>query len=297
MIIDIHAHWWPSKDYMISEDGWKIFLQGLNMKFYKPAGVSLKNEELEDYFFDPEGEKLIAEMEKAGTDKTVILPLDWGCILGEPNLDIIEQNKAYAKLASKRPDKIIAFFSINPLAGKSPEHFKTAVDEWGMKGLKLYPPTGFYPYDDSCTPYYKICLEHDLPVIYHGSTSSMSKTEFSHPDHFSVLAANFPGLKIVLAHAGGNEWRDQAIKACLYHKNIYLDISGWQLSGPHISKNISLLYSNLGSFDKVMFGTDGPIFNGMMKTKAFIWAIRKSDVPEDELDKLFVKSAKGILCL
>jgi hypothetical protein len=51
-----------------------------------------------DGFWDPDGEKLIKEMDEAGIDKTVIFPQDYGLPLGEPNITIKEQNKAFAEI-------------------------------------------------------------------------------------------------------------------------------------------------------------------------------------------------------
>ena len=44
-----------------------------------------------------------------------------------------------------------------------------AVRDDGFKGLKMYPGCGFYPYDEMCLPFYKKCVEYDVPVLFHTS--------------------------------------------------------------------------------------------------------------------------------
>lgn len=299
MIIDFHAHWWPSNEYVLRKDVWKTIIHGINQGNYRPRGIHTDDADLEKQFFDPDGSALLKRMETAGVDKTVILPLDWENIYGRPEKDIMAQNRAYAALSQKYPDKIIVFFSIHPGRENAAQLFKAAVKHEGIKGLKLYPPTGFYPDDRVCTPLYKICLSYDLPVLFHGMASSMSKKQYCHPDGFTKLAVKFPGLKIIIAHAGGPEWAEQAIEACQQHKNIYLDISGLQSATNKDSfiTSIRYLFDSLGSFEKVLFGTDSPIFNGICETGEMVNRIHKSDVPQKELSNLLGNTGCRILKL
>ncbi len=299
MIIDFHAHWWPSSEYILSKDVWKKITHGVNQSYYKPLGINIEDFELEKQFFDPNGSVLLKRMKDAGVDKTVILPLDWENIYGEPAKNIMEQNKAYSELSKKHPDKIIAFFSIHPEKKNASQLFEAAVKYDGIKGLKLYPPTGFYPDDTICTPFYKTCLSHDLPVLFHGTTSSMLKKQYCHPEGFEKLAANFPELKIIIAHAGGLAWPKEAIQACQRNKNIYLDISGLQSAmnkGPFLKK-VKYLFNSLGSFEKVLFGTDSPIFNGICETCDMVKNLGETEVPKEELLNLLGDTGRLILKL
>lgn len=46
-------------------------------------------------------------MDEAGIDKTVIFNYDVGLLVGDDKLCIIEQNKQYAKLVERYPDRLI----------------------------------------------------------------------------------------------------------------------------------------------------------------------------------------------
>ncbi len=299
MIIDFHAHWWPSDMFVHAKPSWDIFIQGVNGTYYKPAKVDLTDNELKALYFDPEGAKLLKQMEEAGVDMTVLLPLDWGNVFGLPEMDIVKQNEVYAKLSKTHSDKIISFFTIDPIRENGSQYFQKAVKDWGMKGLKLYPPTGFFPFDDICMPFYKTCLNYGLPVVFHGTTSPISPIEYCHPDGFKKLADKLPELKIVIAHSGGLAWHVEALNACLEYDNIYLDISGLQsiLDLEMFKGRITNMFSTLKSFEKVLFGTDNPIFNGMCSVKNMVSHLQGLDLPEIEKKNLLGNTAKRIMNL
>jgi predicted TIM-barrel fold metal-dependent hydrolase len=166
-----------------------------------------------------------------------------------------------------------------------------------MKGLKLYPPTGFYPDAPCCSPLYEVCLDRGLPVVYHGTTSPLSDTPYCHPDGFRRLAERYPALKIVIAHAGGRDWFTAAAQACLDYEHIYLDISGFQsLLDPDLFKAaMETVYSTLMSFEKVLFGTDSPIFNRMCSIRDMVANLKALNIPEQEKANLFGNTGRKIL--
>ncbi len=95
MMIDVHYHllaeeWYPR--------GWwdttvKMYAEGL-----KAFGMAMSPEEIKSTLipplWDPEGEALLRDMEEAGVDKTVIVPIDYWLAFGETNGDIRRQLKA-----------------------------------------------------------------------------------------------------------------------------------------------------------------------------------------------------------
>jgi predicted TIM-barrel fold metal-dependent hydrolase len=115
MIIDIHTH--------IFGKGWlpRKFFYGvarfITHEFAK-QGIQESNEAVGDNIIetsdDPEAEGLLAEMDEAGIDKSIILPVDFGVALGDPEVSIEKVNKKYSELAQKYPDRLIAFAGVDP---------------------------------------------------------------------------------------------------------------------------------------------------------------------------------------
>ena len=115
MIIDFHYHvlaedWYP--------EGWWLAIAATYVHGLRSVGLQMNFEEVRENMipplWDPDGETLIAEMDEAGIDRTVILPMDFGLLFGEPKLSIEEQNRAFAYLQKRHPDRIVAFATVDP---------------------------------------------------------------------------------------------------------------------------------------------------------------------------------------
>ncbi len=89
MVIDVHYHllvedWLPEAWWKLLAEIYATALRGMGMET-TPEEVKRN---ILDTFWDPDGEKLLREMEEAGIDKTVLLPQDLGLALGEQPISI-----------------------------------------------------------------------------------------------------------------------------------------------------------------------------------------------------------------
>lgn len=274
MIIDIHYHVW--------DEGWrperfwdavtKLMIPGLARTGKEMSEGEFKRKVLPSYW-DPKGEKLIKAMEEEGIDKTVISVSDLGTAgMGEAKVPIREINKSYAEIANKYPDKVIAFFGIDPRREKSLRLFEVAVKEWGMKGLKFHPDTGFYPNEKVCYPFYQKALELRVPVLIHtGPMVPGFRNKYSQPIYLDDLLVDFPGLKIIAAHCGdcwSPEWAGIA-----FGNNLYGDLALWQLKAKYNYKafcqTLRTLMDTAGSH-KILYGTDGFAYSPLISNKEWI---------------------------
>jgi len=143
----------------------------------------------------------------------------------------VDQLKELADLRQKYP-VVIPFVHIDPRRQGYLDILKQCVEEWGFRGVKVYPPLGYFPYDERMYPVYAYCQTHGLPVITHCSpfnpvhfkgkkkelkkllelsrdkidTRGMSRkvmcSQFTHPLNWEHVMADFPELKISLGHFG-----------------------------------------------------------------------------------------------
>jgi predicted TIM-barrel fold metal-dependent hydrolase len=69
------------------------------------------------------------------------------------------------------------------------------------------------------------------------------------------VAADFPGLTVILAHPSV-PWADSSISMATHKANVYIDLSGWspKYFPPQLVRNANSLLQ-----DKVLFGTDFPL--------------------------------------
>src|SRR4030042_5044561 len=225
MIIDSHCHMcgrgWIHQDWLLG-----LFRAGAAL-MGKADGVYL---DARDFLVqampvieDTAGEKLVAGMDAAGIDKTVIFTLDFELATGDPGVAIEKQNRLVADAAKRFPDRLMPFFSIDPRRPNGLEMFRRAVEEWGMRGLKLHPASCYYPSDRVCYPYYETCLVDGLSAVLHtGGQPAPLKARFAQPIYVDDVAADFPDLPIILAHVGLSDW-EEALGVAVAKPNVTFD--------------------------------------------------------------------------
>ena len=297
MIVDIHAHLFGAP---------RKFFHGvaryITHEFAK-QGVYESPEEIGDSLMesgeDPEAEGLLAEMDGAGIDKSVLLPADFGLELGEAELSIEEINKRYAQLAQKHPDRLIAFVGVDPRRTNALDLFKKGVEEWGMRGLKLLPSSGFYPNQKEAYLLLEKACELKVPVIIHsGATMVHMRSKYSQALYFDDLAVDFPELPIIAAHGGGVLDHAQMLSIMHLKLNIMIDISGWQIIA---TKNFPRFCRTLREFmdftepERIFFGSDRPGLSAVMSSEDWVGLIK--NLPQKSVDGISFKEEEISLLL
>jgi predicted TIM-barrel fold metal-dependent hydrolase len=287
MIIDIHTH--------IFGKGWipREFFHGvarfMTHEFAK-QGVQESNESVGDTLIessdDPEAKSLLAEMDEAGIDKSVLLPVDFGVALGDPEVSIEEVNKKYAELAQKYPDRLIAFAGVDPRRKNALDIFRRCVEEWGVKGLKLHPCAGFYPNQREVYSLLEKACEWKIPVLIHSGIMMVPlRSKYSQSINFDDLGADFPDLPIIAAHSGGTFGYTQMISIMMIKLNIMADISAWQVTAAKNYLHFCKALRDLMDFaepERIFFGSDSPSFRSVMSNKDWIQLIK--DLPKKAAD-------------
>lgn len=69
------------------------------------------------------------------------------------------------------------------------------------------------------------------------------------------VAADFPHLKIILAHPSF-PWQDEALAVATHKPGVHIDLSGWS---PKYFPPQLVQYANTLLKDKVLFGSDFPV--------------------------------------
>ncbi|GHU62475.1 hypothetical protein AGMMS49983_03970 [Clostridia bacterium] len=290
-IIDAHAHWYRM-DMIWPPEMWDFIITS----FATLSGGKYNEEEIKDIYCDADGSRLIRTMEEAGIDKTVILPVDFGVLYDEPVIDFWEMNKRYSELAKKYPGRIFTYFGIDPRRENAAYTFERAISEFGnIKGLKIYPPTGFSPSEEICDPLYEVCEKYDLPVLSHGCESAYNEIQYGAPEFLRDMLKRHPKLRFVYAHLGWNEFFTESVDLLKDYENVYGDISGWQsFSDEQILEQLAVIEQNIGSLDKVMFGTDAPNFDVWTQAKPWVDRMKAIALPDDVKRKILWKTAEKV---
>jgi hypothetical protein len=297
MIIDIHCHlgqpeMFPKKYLEAFANHISKMLSGVSKKEVYDSEIMKKS-------FDGAPERLINEMDQAGIDKTVVFGVDWGLALGEPEVKINDYNKYIVKSCEKYPDRLIPFFTIDPRREKASQLLETAIKDWGMKGLKLHPSTGYDINGPKALEIFNKALELNIPIISHLGYLIGLKGRSAKPEFFDDISTDFPNLKISLAHLNYGSV-DDLLSLMFSKTNIYCDFCAhgqilMMNSPPDLYKQLRYFMNFEGVKDRVMFGSDWPMTSNIMSLKDWVSTIRnlRSEKVSALLDNLGYKKFKN----
>jgi predicted TIM-barrel fold metal-dependent hydrolase len=191
----------------------------------------------------------------------VLFTVDWESRSGIAPIP----NEEIADAARENADVLIPFASVDPARPDAVERVRRLIDEHGVKGFKFHPNLqAFFPDERSVYPLYEVIAEAGLPALFHTGHSGIGTglpgggrlhLKYSNPLPLDDVAADFPELRIVLAHPSF-PWQDEAISICLHKENVWIDLSGWS---PKYFPPQLVQYANTQLREKVLFGSDFPL--------------------------------------
>jgi uncharacterized protein len=202
----------------------------------------------------------------AGT-RFVVLTLDMDYMgAGQAERTFITQATEVANLKRMYPNELLPFICIDPRRGTGKENaafVKKWIEKHGYVGIKMYPPLGFFPFDERLMPVYEYACEKRIPVLTHcykdggifykgeikkewldplpGRVGPFKdekmlyfRNNFMQPANYAPVLEKFPDLKICFAHYGGHaemlsaktdNWYKQIKVLKNVFKNVYTDIA------------------------------------------------------------------------
>ena len=184
--------------------------------------------------------------------------------------DALERNK---KTHKQHPDKTIPFYFVNVNNDIEYElrQLKNDVKYWGIKGIKFQPMNQhILPNDPKLYPIYEYCEEAGLVVLWHAGVVNLPflyelnmpmKVKYTDPIHVDDVAFDFPEMKIVIAHLGGN-YMYTALVLASKHPNVYVDTSflGYfapRFFPPTTPAELITHAVNVAGENKVLYGGEG----------------------------------------
>ncbi len=280
MIIDSHAHLYGPR---VTPRAW--------LQAFADYGSAISTRssdyvgrKIAEGWFDETGDLLVADMDEAGIDKTVIMAIDFGLYAGTDDDVSLEQRYAiFYEAVQRHPQRLVLYGSVDPRRPGAPDFVQRAVEQWGMKGFKLWC-TGVNPQDSACYRVYEKCAALGLPVVVHtGQEITPARTEPTRPVYVDQPSADFPEVTFVLAHAG-MAWWEEAASLAWHHPNVYLDTAYWQmkyLTDPaQFARELRGLISTAGK-EKVFFGSDWPALRTVRRAKHDAWVQVLRSLPDE----------------
>jgi predicted TIM-barrel fold metal-dependent hydrolase len=177
-------------------------------------------------------------------------------------------NEEIAEAAQAHPDVIIPFAGIDPWKGKAAvRQIRRLTQEYGVRGFKFHPNIqAFHPNDRMAYPVYQAIEEAGAIAVFHSGQTGIGagapggggiRLKYSNPMDVDDVAADFPGLKIILAHPSF-PWQDEALAVATHKPLVHIDLSGWS---PKYFPPQLVQYANTLLKEKVLFGSDYPLLS------------------------------------
>lgn len=206
----------------------------------------------------------LADYYRARNMLAVVFTVDARTGSGHPALS----SEEIADRAAAHSDVLIPFASVDPLGGDAAvAQARRLVEEHGARGFKFHPSLQrFEPNNLAYYPLYEAIEELGLPVVFHTGQTGLGaglaggrgiKLRYSDPLLLDDVAADFPGLTVILAHPSV-PWQDVAISMATHKANVYIDLSGWL---PKYFPEPLVRAANGILKHKVLFGSDYPVIS------------------------------------
>ena len=156
----------------------------------------------------------------------------------------------------------------------------------GLRGVKIHPDTQRFNIDDErLYPMYD-AVRGKAPVVIHCGDP---RYDYSDPERLRRVLDLFPDLCVVGAHLGGWSMFDRAFEY-LKDTSCYFDFSSCMM---FIGADETLKYIRGYGADRIVFGTDFPLWNMPDEVGAFI----SLDLTDSEREKIAYKNAEELLKL
>jgi len=240
-------------------------------------------------------EEMVADFTRNGVEP-VIVALDLEHQVNTRPTD----NEYVAGLRDKYDCILQAWGTVDPYRGRAAiEQAEYAVKKLKVLGFHFHPiASGYTVSDRAFYPLWDAIQDLDVPICVDIGMTGMGgqmpgghglKLRHAHPFAVDEIAADFPRLKIVMAHPG-YPWVDEATAVCLHKANVYWEMSGWGVK--YIPESIKRdIRGRLK--DKMMFGSDYPSLSYERLIKEWM----QVGYTDDVLEKFFHKNAETALGL
>jgi predicted TIM-barrel fold metal-dependent hydrolase len=192
----------------------------------------------------------------------VVFTVDAETATGHPPVP----NEEVAQACADNADVLIPFAGIDP--GKGPEavrQVRRLAADHGIRGVKFHPSLqGFYPNDRAVYGLYEALEELGLVALFHTGQTGIGarvrggggiRLKYSDPMYVDDVAADFPDLRVILAHPSF-PWQDEALAVATHKPLVHIDLSGWS---PKYFPPQLVRYANSLLKDKMLFGSDFPV--------------------------------------
>jgi predicted TIM-barrel fold metal-dependent hydrolase len=236
--------------------------------------------------YDAPTEELVQTLTDCGVDRFVFMPYAHRANISR------SLNHWVANVQATFAPHAIGFGTFHPDdEDVLPELVDEAFRHLGLRGAKLHPQVGGFALDDPrLDPLYERAVEYGAVLVAHAGRRPEA-SEYVGARVFGRLMRRHPDLRVVVAHAGADEF-EAFFDLCGLYDGVYLDtamVFNKYLGGPPPIGRV------LEFQDRVVFGSDFP--NIPYRLESAIQAIRDLRLGRTLEEKLLCTNAARLLQL
>lgn len=197
-------------------------------------------------------DRLIEEMDAAGIDQGVVVGRNSGFLGSVSNADVMDFVQTY-------PSRFLAVASVDLAERKAAIREIDAAMAGGFKAVNIEPGAHVIPMpadDRRLYPIYSHCEDSRIPVIMLAGGNAGPDLESTNPASLDRVLADFPGLKIAVAH-GGWPWVHQILHIAFRRPNLFLSPDMYLVNTPGMSDYVKAADGFLA--DRFIYGTSFPL--------------------------------------
>ncbi|MDZ4166758.1 MAG: amidohydrolase family protein [Coriobacteriia bacterium] len=211
-----------------------------------PAAVaSLASQADVTAYYDGTIAGLIAAMDRAGVDRSIVAP-----VATKPS-QVATINDWISSLDRER---IIPFGAMHP-DFDDPAAEMARLAELGVKGIKLHSQNQYFsPDEPRMKPIYEAAIDLGFVVLFHAGGFVVQQGIEARPADFARMLDAYPDLVCILAHMGSYLYWDE-VREHLSGRDAYFDTAYVPRHLPD-DEFRSLMRDH--GIDRVLFGSDGP---------------------------------------
>jgi uncharacterized protein len=278
-MIDIHQHPLHIKE-LVDKD------PSLSRATKDVYGVYSSPHSLESHFY---------QMDAAGIDKAVIMPID--CTVAHGCKIVTNEQIAWL---TEKSSRFIGFASVDPRSPDALVELEKAIRTYGLQGLKLDPSLQQFDINNKeyAYPLYQLCSELDIPILFHCgmSWSPIGIAALANPLMLETVLQDFPTLRVIISQFGW-PWVNESFMLGIKYKNVYLDTSILFSGTPSdsvrqvLDQQIGLKNLDRSLSKQIVFGSNTP----RVDPKRLVWAIQDLNLKPSLEQKIFHDNASHML--
>jgi len=200
-----------------------------------------------------------------------------------------------ALVAALDSPKVVPFCYVDPRRPDAAAQVEAWVGRRGMRGVKLYPPVGWYPDEPRVLPTFQAAEALGVPVLIHMGRVAphpQLRSKYARAVCLEDVGLACPDLKVIIGHFG-TPWQWEAFDIAVGFPNFFFDMtSSGSLDLPLL--RLVLEYEYLG-LRRIVLGTDGDGSNNLVRAAATLDRLRSGGFTEEQVEAVAHHNGLAVL--